>query len=292
MMKQDRTVQVYNNEIKIFLVRTYKDRIRFCQSEKKNEPLMVFSCNPTTEQLVTRMRSQENIKSVALLLKAALKDVDFKLKDKFCDASEIKESWETTKMLDVLVTFFSYLFNVSKTRLLLPKGDLDEFSSGDDDQYNDDIENEEATRDRMSVQLFCLFQIMYYDLYHGKVRTPLHMATGHAIYDKCKSKELITAMNKIGTSSSYPKVLRSRNLLSAYAIESSRVSNTPFPSHFTKDGFTTGAFNNFDFQDHSSQSGTCSTHDTALVLFQDSAGVAPGKRSVSDTEMHCYLVKK
>ena len=59
--------------------------------------------------------------------------VDFKLKHKFFDASEIKEPWEITTMPDGLVTFISYLFNVSKTRLLPIEWDIDKISSGDGD---------------------------------------------------------------------------------------------------------------------------------------------------------------
>ena len=64
------------------------------------------------------------------------------------------------------------------------------------------------------------------------------------------------------------------------------VSNWHFPSNFTNDGFTTEAFGNFDFQDHSSLLGTGNTHYTALVLFQDSTGVEPYRKSVSDIEIH------
>ena len=145
-----------------------------------------------------------------------------------------------------------------------------------------------------AVQLFCLFQIMYYELQHGQKKTSLHLMTEHTIYDKCKSKELISSMNKIGVSASYQDVIRSRNLLSSYAILTSTVNNTPLPSHFTRDGFTIAALDNFDFHDNSSLSGTCSTHDTALVLFQDcSSGAAPGKMVISETGINkrsCKLV--
>ena len=68
----------------------------------------------------------------------------------------------------------------------------------------------------------------------------------------------------------------------------------PLPSHFTRDGFTIAALDNFDFQDNSSLSGTHGTHDTALVLFQDCCGrVAPGKPTISETSIakwSCKLV--
>ena len=89
-------------------------------------------------------------------------------------------------------------------------------------------------------------------------------------------------------------VIRSRNLLSSYAILTSTVNNTPLPCHFIRDGFTIAALDNFDFHDNPSLSGKCSTHDAALVLFQDcSSGAAPGKMVISEKgtdKRSCKLV--
>ena len=42
---------------------------------------------------------------------------DFKLDDKFCDASEIRDSWENTHMPDELLTFYSALFKIKRSRM-------------------------------------------------------------------------------------------------------------------------------------------------------------------------------
>ena len=81
--------------------------------------------------------------------------------------------------------------------------------------------------------------------------------TGHTVYDKCKSRELI----KIGVSTSYNEVLKSKKKLSVYVLVSSINEGPPLPSHFSPSVHLIHA-------DRSSQSGTHSDHDTAVVMFQ------------------------
>ena len=57
----------------------------------------------------------------------------------------------------------------------------------------------------------------------------------------------------------------------------------PIPSHLSCTNFTLGAVDDFNFQDRSSISGKSSTHDTAMVLFQDVSSSAQGKPNVSAT---------
>ena len=68
----DGTAQIYNKEIKMFLARTYKDKIRFCRSERQNEPLLFFSSKLTPEVLASRIRSQESAKTAASVIRKAL----------------------------------------------------------------------------------------------------------------------------------------------------------------------------------------------------------------------------
>ena len=91
---------------------------------------------------------------------------------------------------------------------------------------------------------------------------------GHTVYDKCKSKELITSLNHIGVSISYDEVRRCRSLLGAYAISQSEGGKVPIPSQFNTDDYLVVAFDNFDHQDKSSFSNPTDNHDTAIVLFQ------------------------
>lgn len=290
MKNVDRHIDIRNNEVKIFLVRTYQDTIRFCPPKQKNEPLLVFSASISPEDLASKLRSIDAVRNAGEILRKELLHVDFHLDDKFCDAKELQKSWENTEIPDVLLNFFSSLFQISKSQMLQvetsPTGIVDD----EDNDGSDDTFNGTASKVKQhAMQLSCLFQIIYYKLHNGSKKTPLHMMTGHSIYDRCKSKELITSMNRVGVSISYSEVLRARNLLAAYTVESCKDSNglTPIPSHFNSSGFTLAALDNFDFEDNSSLSGTSGTHHTAMVLFQDSAGeAAPGKPNVSSTNLN------
>ena len=44
---------------------------------------------------------------------------------------------------------------------------------------------------------------LYYDLHGRKEKTPLPLFIGHSVYEKCKSKEVLTSLNKVGVSVSY-----------------------------------------------------------------------------------------
>ena len=39
------------------------------------------------------------------------------------------------------------------------------------------------------------FQIMHHHATQGRQKTPMHVMNAHKIYEKCKSRELITAFN-------------------------------------------------------------------------------------------------
>ena len=98
--------------------------------------------------------------------------------------------------------------------------------------------------------------------------------TGQTVYTRCRSRTVITCLNKIGVSISYNEVRRARALLASYTIQKCKSSNniTPIPSHFEtgpEAGFVSGAFDNMNMRDKSSSSGTKTTDYCALVLFQE-----------------------
>ena len=105
--------------------------------------------------------------------------------------------------------------------------------------------------------------------------------TGYTVYDKCKSRELITALNKIGVSTDYNEVLTNRKKLADYVSASSINKGPPLPSHFSNYHLSICAFDNFDHADRSSLSGTHSDHDTAVVMFQVKPDIIPSKPYVT-----------
>jgi hypothetical protein len=135
------------------------------------------------------------------------------------------------------------------------------------------------------MKLKSLFQMMYYIIHNGRKKTPLHVMTAHHIYDKCKSRELITSLNRTGVCISYNEIQRARSNLAYYAYLSSEKSDVPLPSHFSVDEFTIAAFDNFDHADQSSPSGMMSNHDTVMTLFQVKPDHSPTKPTVSSVDL-------
>ena len=88
------------------------------------------------------------------------------------------------------------------------------------------------------------------------------------IYEKCKSKELITSFNQGGLCISYNSMKRHRTDLAKYIIKQTNDTEITVPlteSHFSASLFTLSAFDNFDHNDNSLFSGKKSTHDTAIT---------------------------
>ena len=124
--------------------------------------------------------------------------------------------------------------------------------------------------------------------------------TAHAVYDKCKSRELITTFNHIGVCVSYRQVQKTKSDLAQYTLMQCEKILVPIPSHFSKDMFTIAAFDNFDHQDRSSPSGMNSSHDTVSTLFQVKPDHTPSKplrssvslKTVSDLESSVFPCQK
>ena len=117
------------------------------------------------------------------------------------------------------MTFFTTLFNVKQTNLLTSYKSTEVI---DDDISDDseDIDNVYDTRSgfRRITRLKSAYQCMYYAVHNGRRKTPLHLMTAHAVCDVCKGRELITALNRIGTCVSYNEIKRARSTLAQYAL--------------------------------------------------------------------------
>ena len=284
-------VEFSNTHVKELLIEELADRVRFCDSERKNESSMVFSTHLSPEMLSKKIRSINMLKESAAMLRQELLQTDFKLKDQFKDKINIENSWKSTSMPENLLYFLSELFKIPQTELLSSYNDVeclaDELSF-DEDVFEDEVESVDHKYNykNKKLQIFSLFQTMYYIMHNGRNPTPLHILTGHSIYHKCKGKQLITAMNRIGVSVSYSEVRRQRNQLAQFTKESAINNQTPLPSHFSKSDFTIGALDNADFKDSSSLSGTKSSHDTVMVLFQNCTVKTGKKPNLSEVNIN------
>lgn len=287
MMTKDETLELYNRDVKKYLIDFYGDKIQFCPSHKVNEPELCFSADITVEELAQKLRCQNVVRSAGEILRESLEKVNFNLDDSFCDGNELKDSWENTPIPDQLMTFFSALFGIKRSRLInnemlnVPNDDHD-CDTESEDQV--DADEEWAVKNQHN-QLNCLFQIIYNQLHHGSKRTPLTVAFGQYLYGKNRSREILTVANHMGVCSSYNDVKRSRRLLASYGIAKSSGGEVPLPSTFTPNCFTLGALDNGDFSDRSSLSGAESSHITMQVLYQEAISPPISKPKVSDMNL-------
>ena len=125
-------------------------------------------------------------------------------------------SWDNLLLSDEILTFLGTLFNINPAKLLpkYPKkypsdyftqvpnssDSNDESNSNNrdslipnDDESNvlDDDKNVWQTFD-IPLKIKSLFQLIYYNIHNGKKKTPLHIMNLSAIYEKSKSRELLT----------------------------------------------------------------------------------------------------
>lgn len=286
---------VYNRDVKKLLVDHCGDHIQFAPNPRQNESELVFSSNITAADLAVKIKNLDVVKQVGETLNKAAKQVDYGLDDRFCDAEELRHSWENNPMPDEWLTFFSALYSIPKSLMAkmkmmqMPTEEEDaDCDDGDDDEDTlPEEENSWAVKNHHS-QLNCHFQVAYNHIHHGRRRTPLHTMLGQYIYGKTRSKALLTTLNRVGISTSYNEVKRSRNLMCAYTVQSSAANGVPIPSHFSDEGWAFGAFDNEDFEDNSSLSGTHSKHYTAQVLYQETTAPSMSKPSVSSTNLSKY----
>ena len=101
MINNEQESNLLNKYIKCLLLEEFGDNIKFCNPEKKNESQFVFSSSIQLDDVVNSLRRMNVVKSAAATIREALLNVDFKLKNRFCDAQELKESWKATKVSDV-----------------------------------------------------------------------------------------------------------------------------------------------------------------------------------------------
>ena len=108
---------------------------------------------------------------------------------------------------------------------------------------------------------------MFYNVQKGNKKTPMHWMTTLCIHEKCKSRKLITCVNRMDVCVSHKEVKEIRRNLAQFTGETSSTVLS-LPSHFVRDSFTINAMDNFDHNE-ATLSGLNSCHDTVMVLFQE-----------------------
>ena len=189
MLNENENVLFNNSELKSFISDSFGDNIQFCSSEQQNESMFVFSSKVNIQDVIDKLRSLDGIKLAAKKLRKSLLSFDFKLNEKFCDAEELKESWDNKSMPDEFLTFFAELFNIKKTSLIPDIDRNPELLDDADDEKGDEKFKNSKTEQLKILKISSLFQIMYCNLHNGRQSTPFHIMNAHSIYGNAGAKK-------------------------------------------------------------------------------------------------------
>ena len=172
------------------------------------------------------------VNDCAKQLRQSMSEIDFELDDKFCDETDLRNSYYNMKIPQVLLRFLSVLLNFDEKNFIETASNMSEVNN-EDSAKNDNV--------TMVTKIYSFFQQMYY-LRHGCMKlTPLHVMTALSIHGICKCKYLLTSLNHLGFCIGYDEVMRIRQALASLTIESSE-NNVILPYHFNFDKFTFVAF--------------------------------------------------
>ena len=258
--------EITNRDVKNYLTEHFSNSIEFSVPSDKKKPTLFYDSSVSLDTVIDALKPHNLLKNSAYIIKNSLNKCAFNLEDKFLDEINLRTAWENSQIPDELQIFFQEMFSIRKRRVI----------------SSENLDKEISIQKHLKIK--SLFQIMFYILRNGEVKTPLHTMIGMSVYNTCKSKSLIQSLNHLGLSISYDEVLRCKTSLALYTIESC-TEEVPLPSHFEKDKFTKGAFDNFDHNE-ATQSGLHSTHDTVSVLFQESSEVKLYKPNISCTSIN------
>ena len=87
-------ININNSEVNNFLIESMGEEIQFCPSTCSNESLFVISSEINIQDVVKILRSIDATKLVAKKIRKCLLAIDLGLNERFCDAEDLKESWE------------------------------------------------------------------------------------------------------------------------------------------------------------------------------------------------------
>ena len=126
---------------------------------------------------------------------------------------------------------------------------------------------------------------MHYHATHGQHKTQTHVLNAHAVCEKCKSRELITAFNNQCMCISY-KSIKSQwsNVAKSTVLQSLPVA-VPLPSHFDTQSFTIAALDNSHNAEKNSLSRRKHTHDAVIIVFQVKPLTIKSKPTMSFTDI-------
>ena len=124
-----------------------------------------------------------------------------------------------------------------------------------------------------------LFQVFFTVIHNGQKKTPLHVSLCETIHDTCRSKKLIQILNRMGLCMSYDELEKIDVCLAERTIATAEPHRTPLSSIIKENIIIRGAMDNFDHEENA-QSGKGGSHDTILMLFQNSNGTSQDSQQI------------
>ena len=131
-----------------------------------------------------------------------------------------------------------------------------------------------------------MVQILHYNIHVDRKFASFHVMNSVQIYERCRSKKLITSFNRSGLCISYQSMKQHRQDLVKLAKVQSNTSKVPLPTHFSPEEFTIVAFNSFNHADKNSLSGKYCFNNTVITLFQTIPNEIPRKPKTSEANLN------
>jgi hypothetical protein len=109
------------------------------------------------------------------------------------------ESMLPTRIPESLITFLCSFVNINKADFVNLSEEKIEFVPDEPDESEGpetDVDQKFNSTKKM-LKAHSLFQVMHYMVNNGERKSPLPVMISHTIYNKCKSREIITSLNKL-----------------------------------------------------------------------------------------------
>ena len=113
------------------------------------------------------------------------------------------------------------------------------------------------------------------------------MSISQDIHDKCRSKQLVQILNKLGLCISYDELERIDCSLANGIMDSCVENKVPLPRTITSSSIIHGTMDNFD-HNKNTLTGKGSSHDTILMVFQNSENAIEAD-NVLQKSVNCNL---
>ena len=149
-------------------------KIQLWKPSPANQSFIVFSSNLSKKHVIKKLQSINAISLAVMKIRKSLNKLTFNLKNKFCDAKNLKNSWNNAYVSHKLIYFSSYVFNIPQSYLCSYQ--VDPYNIKDDD-------NELDFSKRKVMKIKSLYQILYYNL-HGEKKKRSLIYLLHIMYTK------------------------------------------------------------------------------------------------------------